>query len=131
MEALTNRNFAGLAEKVIKSMIQQDKYGNSRIPMTTSKIRNLLTMTNAVYDQARLVKGETLDDGLLHDIQYLKMRFAYEAGREPDTVKPFVDKAAIMEHIDRIGNSRAALLLFCNYIESLVAYHRFYGGKDR
>lgn len=130
MEALTNTNFADLAEKVINDILGQEKKEKSK-PITTSKIRKLLTMTNALYDQARLAKGETLDDGLLHDIQYLKMRFAYEAGRDLKAVKPFVDKAEIMEHIDRIGNSRAALLLFCNYMESLVAYHRFYGGKDR
>ncbi len=131
MEALTKTNFADLAEKVIKSMIQKDKFGNERINLTTSKIRNLLTMTNVVYNQARQIRGEVLDDDIMRDIQYLKMRVAYEAGREPNTVKPFVEKAAIMEHIDRIGNRKDALLLFCNYFESLVAYHKYYGGKDR
>lgn len=131
MEALTNTNFADLAEKVIKNVLENERRSKSREVLTTSKIRNLLTMVNAVYNQARQVKGEVLDDEILRDIQYLKMRVAYEAGREPNTVKPFVEKAAIMEHIGRIGNSRTALLLFCNYFESLVAYHRYYGGENR
>ena len=131
MEALTNTNFADQAEKVINSLVKEDNYGNRKIDLTTSKIRNLLTMTNVVYNQARQIRGNTLDEDLLRDIQYLKMRIAYEAGREPRTVKPFVEKAKLMEHIDGIGNRKDALLLFCKYFESLVAYHRFYGGKDR
>ena len=129
MQELTKTNFADQAEKVIQSMIE-DKKGNSRIRLTTSKIRNLLAMTNVLYNHARQKKNEVLDEDLLRDIQYLKMRFAYESGREPD-VKAFVEKAEIMQHINRIGKSREKLLLFCNYIESLVAYHRFFGGKDR
>ncbi|MBQ3400147.1 MAG: type III-A CRISPR-associated protein Csm2 [Lachnospiraceae bacterium] len=34
-------------------------------------------------------------------------------------------------HIDKIGESRENALLFCRYMESLIAYHKFYGGRDR
>lgn len=130
MQELTKTNFADQAEKVILSMVEKDRKGNPTIRLTTSKIRNLLSMTNVLYNHARQKKNETLDDDLLRDIQYLKMRFAYECGREVD-VKKFVEKAGIMEHINAIGKNREKLLLFCNYIEALVAYHKFYGGKDR
>lgn len=130
MQQLTKANFAQQAEKVIQSMVETDRRGNKGIRLTTSKIRNLLSMTNVLYNRARQKKSETLDEDILKDIQYLKMRFAYESGREKD-VKEFVEKAGIMSHIDTIGKSRENLLLFCNYVESLVAYHKFYGGKDR
>ncbi len=130
MQQLTKTNFAEQAEKVIQSMVETNKRGEKVIRLTTSKIRNLLSMTNVLYNRARQKKNETLDEDMLKDIQYLKMRFAYESGREKD-VKEFVEKAGIMSHIDAIGKSRENLLLFCNYVESLVAYHRFYGGKDR
>lgn len=130
MQALTKINFADQADKVIQSMIAIDKRGNKHIPLTTSKIRNLLAMTNVLYNHARQKKNEVLDENLLHEIQYLKMRFAYESGREKD-VEIFVKKAEIMQHINAIGQSREQLLLFCNYMESLVAYHRYHGGKDR
>lgn len=130
MQQLTKTNFAEQAEKVIQSMVETNKRGEKVIRLTTSKIRNLLSMTNVLYNRARQKKNETLDEDMLKDIQYLKMRFAYESGREKD-VKVFVEKARIMSHIDAIGKSRENLLLFCNYVESLVAYHRFYGGKDR
>ena len=130
MQALTKSNFADQADKVIQSMIELDKRGNKHIRLTTSKIRNLLAMTNVLYNHARQKKNEVLDENLLHEIQYLKMRFAYESGREKD-VEIFVKKAEIMQHINAIGQSREQLLLFCNYMESLVAYHRYHGGKDR
>lgn len=130
MQELSKTNFADQAEKVVQSMIETDRKGNPTIRLTTSKIRNLLSMTNVLYNHARQKGDETLNEDLLRDIQYLKMRFAYESGREPE-VKKFVDKAEIKEHIQAIGKSREKLLLFCNYIESLVAYHRYYGGKDR
>lgn len=130
MQALTKINFADQADKVIQSMIEIDKRGNKYIRLTTSKIRNLLAMTNVLYNHARQKKNEVLDENLLHEIQYLKMRFAYESGREKD-VEIFVKKAEIMQHINAIGQSREQLLLFCNYMESLVAYHRYHGGKDR
>lgn len=130
MQELTKTNFGEQAENVILSMVETGPRGNKQIRLTTSKIRNLLAMTNVLYNHARQKKNEILDEEMLRDIQYLKMRFAYECGREPD-VRTFVDKAGIMKHINAIGQSREKLLLFCNYIESLVAYHKYHGGKDR
>lgn len=130
MQELTKTNFADLAEKVIKGMVKTDKWGNPKIALTTSKIRNLLSMSNVLYNNAKQVRNETLSEDILHDIQYLKMRFVYESGREP-IVKEFVESAGILKYIDKIGTSRESLLLFCSYMEALVAYHKFYGGKDR
>ena len=129
MEALTKLNFADLAENVVKSMIYTDRKGNQKIDLTTSKIRKLLSMTNVLYNQAAHNLNPKLSEDIQKDVQYLKMRFAYEAGREPKDVKPFVDKAHILDYINVIGDSRDKLVLFCNYIEALVAYHKYYGGK--
>ena len=67
-------------------------------------------------------------------VQYLKMRIAYEAGRDDNgrvhPVKDFVMAAKLMQYIDEI-KSRQDLILYCNYMEALVAYHRFYGGHDK
>ena len=61
-------------------------------------------------------------------MQYLRLRFAYEAGRER-SVRDFVNSADIANHLKRI-ETRDDLLLFCRYMEALVAYHKFYGGRD-
>ena len=137
MELINKTNFADRARNVIGALAKKDRKTNERIKLpdgkfkfdlTTSKIRNLLSMTNSLYKQALHIRGDVLDEDIIHDIQYLKMRFAYESGREP-AVKDFVNKAGIMKCLNEIGNSKEELLLFCNYMESLVAYHKYYGGN--
>ena len=60
------------------------------------------------------------------------MTIAYAAGREKKT-KFFIEDADILEFINIISNSRKKedLELFGKYFESLVAYHRYYGGNDQ
>ena len=49
MEKLTQTNYVDLAEKVIvKEIVRNPKRHNS-IVLTTSKIRNLLSLTNTLY----------------------------------------------------------------------------------
>ena len=132
MEIITETNYVDHAERVIESMIIKDKTGRGRdkINLTTSKIRNLLSMVNNLQALIKQEKELEISGELMSKVQYLKMRFAYEAGRE-QSVKDFVKKASIMEIIEGIGKSKKKLLLFCNYMEALVAYHRYKGGKDR
>lgn len=35
-----------------------------------------------------------------------------------------------MEYVDEIGSSIDQYEKFAHYIEALVAYHKYYGGKD-
>ncbi|NLJ57402.1 MAG: type III-A CRISPR-associated protein Csm2 [Tissierellia bacterium] len=129
MDKLNELTYVEQAENVIKSLQVRNKRGQLQIPLTTSKIRNLLSMISEIYNLAAHEPNKELSIELQGRIQYLKMRFVYEAGRER-TVKDFVEKANILQYIDEIGNSREKFLLFCRYMEALVAYHKFYGGRD-
>lgn len=122
---LTKLNYVDEAEKVIKSMIKRDKNGRVSIGITTSKIRNLLSMISEIYHDAMHSKEKQLDDDILSRIQYLKMRFAYEAGRDKN-VKEFVNTANIFHVMDEIGREKENLIVFCHYMEALVAYRKFY-----
>ena len=53
---------------------------------------------------------------------------AYEAGRE-SAVKSFFEKAHLMGMLDSVL-TYDQFLLYCRYAESLVAYFKYYGGKD-
>lgn len=130
MEKLTKLNYVDLAESTIKSLIETDRKGKPVIRVTNSKIRNLLTTTNVLYNDLLKNRDEKLNDDLLASIQYLRMKFAYECGRDKD-IKNFIEKANLMRYVKNIGESREAALLFCNYMEALVAYHKYHGGKDR
>ena len=122
-------NYVERAESIIKSLVKYDRNGNGKIDLTTSKIRNILSMVSDLYNDTQRFKGEELSDEMYMRTQYLKMRIAYEAGRDRVT-KDFIDKSGLMKEIDNIKKSKKALLNFCHYVEALVAYHKYYGGKE-
>lgn len=127
---LTEENYVGLAENAILELCKkQDKRGKSIPPVTTSKIRNLLALTADLYQEVVNYQGETLPAEFLGRINYIKIRFVYESGRE-NKVKDLVKTAQILEHLEEIKNSRSQYILFSRYMEALVAYRKYYGGRD-
>lgn len=121
---LTKDNYVETADKVMQELVKTEKR------LTTTKIRNLLSMVSDLYNGIRREHSQVLNSDWVSRIQYVRMHFAYEAGREP-SVKKFIEQADLMDVIKDIGTSREKLILFCHYMEALVAYHRFYGGKDK
>lgn len=127
---ITEDNYVKEAERVIREL----NSGNELL--TTSKIRKLLAILSDIYTDARHSREKELTSEIKSRIQYFKMRFVYEAGREEgaknkkNTVKAFWNIAQIEKQIDKIGNSKKELILFCHYMEALVAYRKFLGGKD-
>lgn len=121
---LTKENYVETADKVMQELVKTEKR------LTTTKIRNLLSMVSDLYNGIRREHSQVLNSDWVSRIQYVRMHFAYEAGREP-SVKKFIDQADLMDVIKDIGTSREKLILFCHYMEALVAYHRFYDGKDK
>ncbi len=131
MKSIQSNNYVDEAERVIKTLKNRKNPKNGReIPMvTTTKIRNLLAMTADIYNEMLNVPGERLPESLSGRIEYLRVRFIYEAGRDPE-VKNFVTEAKILDILREIAGSKENFILFNRYMEALVAFHRFYGGKD-
>lgn len=121
-------NYVDTAETVV-GQLRKDKKGKN-IRLTTSKIRNILAMVSEIYNEVIHEKGEKLSVKSQERIQYLRLRITYEAGRDDD-VKDFVNKSELLQMLKKIGNNKEEFLLFCRYLEALVAYHRFYGGRDK
>lgn len=120
---LSDSDYVDRAESIIRKLDGEKKL------LTTSKIRNLLSMISSLYDEVRRSAGDKLGKEALSQIQYIRLHFAYEAGRDKD-VKSFVLEADILEHLKDIGDSKERFMLFCRYMEALVAFHRFVGGKE-
>lgn len=120
-------NYVDVAERVILALKEEN---NDRLALTTSKIRGLLSMTASIYTDVQRNRSETLSEELQSRVQYLRMRVAYEAGRDTE-VKKFVIKAELLEQLSSIRADKERLLLFCRYMEALVAYHRYHGGNDK
>jgi len=65
------------AEKVFK-----DWYSTRDKKITTSKIRGLLSGMSDIYNDVVRVEGEELPQDIVDRIQYLKVQFVYEYGRD-------------------------------------------------
>lgn len=127
---LDESNYVDLAEAAIQKLCGLvNKQGRPIPVVTTSKIRNLLAMTADIYNEVVNSRGERLSDDIIGQINYLKIRFVYEAGRDT-AVKNLVEVADILEHIGEIRGSRKQYILFSKYMEALVAYRKYYGGRD-
>ncbi len=127
---ITNENYVDEAEKVIN--ILRDKKDNKGRPIkvvTTSKIRNLLAMTSDIYNEVLNIKGDKLNEDICSRIEYLRIRFIYEAGREP-SVKDLVDTGKILNVLGQIRGSKKNFILFNRYMEALVAFRKYLCGKD-
>ena len=46
-------------------------------------------------------------------------------------VKAFVKQAEILEILKEIRQSKKNYLLFSKYMEALIAFHKYYGGKEQ
>lgn len=122
---LTEDNYVSKAEKVIKDLASQtDKWGKANI-VTTSQLRNLLAMTADIYNDVVNTSGEKLGQDIISRINYLKIRFVYESGREKK-VRDLVDKAEILACLDEIKNNKKQYIIFSRYMEALVAYKRYH-----
>lgn len=121
-------DYTDKADRLIKDL--QRSMGRNYSNFTTSKLRKILSMVNEIYNDVLIEPSEELSPKLQSRIEYLKVRLVYECGREPNVIKPFVEKAELLPIINGIGNSRKKFIDFARYMEALVAYHRFHGGRD-
>ena len=132
MEFLNETTYVDQAEKVIDDLkAPYEKNGKTIHPqlVTTSKIRNILSMAADLYDNVLQNRNNELSADIVSRIEYLSVRMIYESGRET-LVKSFVTRAHLDEYAKMIGNDKKKYILFYRYLEALVAFHKFKGGKD-
>ena len=118
---ITDENYATFAELLMKGYLAKPD-GQK---LTTSKLRGIYAMVMNVYTK---VNSPEEYQACKSDIQYLKVRMAYEAGRE-DAVKSFLEKTNLMNVLSKV-ETYEQFMLYCRYAESLVAYFKFFGGRD-
>ena len=129
---ITKNNYVKKAENAIIELKNKKNKMGKTVPMvTTSKIRNILAMSAQIYNDVLGVIGDELSDDINARIDYLKLRIIYEVGRDTtNSVRNFVESAELIKCIEQINGSRENYRLFNNYMEALVAYHKYYGGKE-
>ena len=119
------------AQAVIQKLSNKKNPRTGRLePMvTTSKIRNLLAIAADIYNEVLNCRTEQLNEEIKGRIEYLRVRFTYESGRDTK-VKEFVEGAKLLDYLKEIKGSKQNYILFHHYMEALIAFHRFYNGKD-
>ena len=126
------------AESIINSLIFRNNRGYDEIPLTMSQLRKFLTAVNVLNNKVMADKigqadrGDELSPDLAAEIQYLKVKLLYQAGRDRNgnNVKRFLEKSRMLERISDIGNSRKKYEEFAKLIEAIVAWHKFKGGAQ-
>ena len=125
-------DYVEAAEAVIRSFLEDNPNTGKRPScISTSKLRNLLTLSTAMYNRETIRTGDAIAPQTLADISQMRIRTAYECGRDEGT-KAFVQRAKLLEYLKWLSrnNDRAAFISFAHYMEALVAYHRYYGLKE-
>ena len=97
--------------------------------ISTSKIRRLYSMVTEIYNQEILSTEERLSPESTAAIGMMRVRFAYEAGRD-EKVKDFISRSKLMNYLKDVGDSRDKFMDFARYMEALIAYHKFFGGRE-
>lgn len=127
---VNEQNYVDAAENVIKSLMdKKDQRGRSIPIVTTSKLRNLLAMSADIYNEVLNQKEDRLSEDICSRIEYLRVRFLYEAGREP-SVKNLVNESGIIDLLKKVNTSKKNYILFNRYMEALVAFRKYYVEKD-
>ena len=131
MKIINNENYVDKARDVIEKLknCTNDRGWTVEL-LSTSKIRNVLAMTANIYNEVMLLTDSVLTDKIKEQITYLRIRCIYEAGRNGnEPVKYFVKESGILEILPSI-ESRKDYILFSHYMEALVAWRKYLGGKD-
>lgn len=113
-------NYVDLAETLMSA--------NSK-SITTSKLRNWFSIANDIYN----VESRSSEIGLKPEsctkLLNLRVRIVYDAGKD-SKIKDFVTSANLLSYIKGIGSSREQMIRFAQYMEALVAYHKYFGGRE-
>ena len=126
-----------------------------RMDFSTSQIRNVFGVVREIEqrvkmeDQRNLTVSEPqeeetkeeeqlppLPDGAYRDLVLLKPKLAYQYGRAGSEGKKSAREAmgllqgVLSDAIDRVGRNRTRFTNFVQFFEAILAYHRYYGGKN-
>ncbi len=118
---------ADMANEFVKEKLF-DIDGNKKPLITTSQIRKFLSAVNCLENKI-LSCEEQLPQDIVNEIKYLKVKLAYQVGREKSNkgLKNFYNE--IEPLISQVGTSKRNYTKVARYIEAIVAYHKFNGGE--
>ena len=100
-------DYVDQAETIMRDLMINGK------TVTTSKIRNLLSLVTEIYNTENIRTDARLLPESVARISLMRVRVDYECGRD-DTVKAFVVKTKLLEYLKGISTDRADLIRFAH-----------------
>lgn len=105
---------------------------NNITKITTSQIRKFLSAVNRINNKVNYQNdGEQLSDDIVTEIAYMRIQFAYIVGKSKGNVG-HDEMVKLYKHLEgnmKTINTKNEFINFARYVEAIIAYHKFYGGK--
>lgn len=121
-------NYVDLAEEIMHKELTLNGQKNKKV-ITTSKLRNWFSIANDIYNvESRSAESKLKAESRMKLVN-LRLRIVYDAGKD-SKIKDFVTSANLLSYIKGIGSSREQMIRFAQYMEALVAYHKYFGGRE-
>lgn len=100
--------------------------------ITANQLRNILDLAMNMFNVESQRTEEKIADNTKGKILRTRVQIVYSAGRDGNRnpVKDFIDITKLLDYLEQVGDDRKKLLNWIHYLEALVAYHRYYGGKE-
>ncbi|MEI0476641.1 type III-A CRISPR-associated protein Csm2 [Brachyspira pulli] len=98
--------------------------------ISTSQIRKFLSAVNKINNKVKYQNdSEELSNDIVDEIAYMRVQFAYIVGKNKTKgMEELYNK--LEPAMAEIKTSKAAFINFARYVEAIIAYHKFYGGKE-
>ena len=122
------KRIGDLSADCAKVFVENKLFNEKGALITTSQIRKFLSAVNSLENKV-LSCDKELSSELANEIKYLKVKLAYQVGRENGNtgLKNLYNELEPL--INQIGASKDNFKKFARYVEAIVAYHKFNGGK--
>ncbi len=122
------QDYTTYAEEVIK-IIRND----NRNKIKTNQIRNIYALIIPFFEKLNYGKEIDVED-TKRSLRKVKIKIAYQIGRDKGdlgtkTFNRYSNVLGLIDVILKSNNFKDDLILYCDYFEALVAYHRFYLGE--
>ena len=126
-------------EAILKLKGIEETQGRFGAVITTSKLRSLFSLFAETYNEVVRGEAEALTPAQVNALSAAKVRVYYEIGREEGyrnsldsaPVGRFVKHSRLLEYLYDVGDSCDKLIRFYQYMEALVAFHRYYFGEKK
>ena len=121
---------ADMANEFVKNKLfrSDERINEEKALITTSQIRKFLSAVNYLENKISACEKELPQD-IANEIKYLKVKLAYQVGRDSKNAGLRNLYNEIEPLISQIGTSKENFTKVARYIEAIVAYHKFNGGE--